>query len=77
MSNIITSCQIAVSTPFTFVSPGYQSACNNIYVNRSTTDAFVQNARQNNTNYIKFKTDLERMQYLMGQFNQKPSCQRS
>jgi hypothetical protein len=76
MSEIITNCQTVVSTPFVFVSPGYQSACNNIYVNRSTTDSFVQRTNQNNTNYIKFKTDLERMQYLMGQFNQQPSCQR-
>lgn len=76
MSEIITNCQTVVSTPFVFVSPQYQTACNNIYVNRSTTDSFVQRANQNNTNYIKFKTDLERMQYLMGQFNQRPSCQR-
>ena len=76
MSNIITSCQAVVSTPFVFVSPNYQQACNMIYVNRSTTDSYVQSTKQNNTNYIKFKTDLERMQFLMGQYGYAPKCQR-
>ena len=48
-----------------------------IYVNLSTTDAYVQANTKGNTNYIKFKTDLERMQYLLGSYNQRPSCQRS
>jgi hypothetical protein len=70
------NCQGVVSTIFVFESPEYQTACNNIYVNRSTTDAYVQTKTSGNTNYIKFKTDLERMQYLMGQFNQRPACNR-
>ena len=69
-------CQVQVSTTFIFESPQYQNACNMIYVNRSTTDAYVQANTQGNTNYIKFKTDLERMQYLLGSFNQRPTCQR-
>jgi hypothetical protein len=62
-------CQTAVSTIFTFDSPAFQNACNNIYTSVSTIDAAP---RKNNTNYIKFKTDFERMQYKIGQFNQAP-----
>lgn len=69
-------CQVQVSTVFVFESPQYQNACNMIYVNVSTADAYVQANTKGNTNYIKFKTDLERMQYLLGSFNQRPSCQR-
>jgi hypothetical protein len=76
MSENTRTCQSVQSTIFLYDSPEYQRACNNIYVNRSTTDAYVQQKTSGNTNYIKFKTDLERMQYLLGQFNQQPSCQR-
>jgi hypothetical protein len=70
----ITSCQTAVSTIFVFESPAYQNACNTVYLNVSTT---FGNTRQNsfgNTNYIKFKTDLERMQYILGQAARQPGC---
>ena len=69
-------CQGVTSTIFVFESPHYQQACNMIYVNCSTTDAYYQTKAKGNTNYVKFKTDLERMQYLMGQFNQRPACNR-
>jgi len=68
----ITSCQTPVSTIFVFESPGYQQACNMIYANVSTTDSLTTvNAvkgvnSQGNTNYIRFKSDLERMQYILG-----------
>ena len=67
-------CEVAVSSIFVFESPAYQRACNTIYVNRSTTDSYYQTKAKGNTNYVKFKTDLERMQYLLGQFNQRPAC---
>ena len=55
-------CQVATSTILVIESPKYKNACNTIYVNRSTTDAYVQANTQGNTNYIKFKNDLERIQ---------------
>ena len=70
MSQNTRDCITQVSTIFTFDSPAYQTACNSIYVNCSTTDS---TRPKNNTNYIKFKTDLERLQSLMGKFNVNPS----
>ena len=70
MSQNTRDCIIPTSTIFTFDSPAYQTACNSVYVNCSTTDS---KRKPNNTNYIKFKTDLERLQYLMGKFNVNPS----
>lgn len=64
------SCQGVVSTIFRFESPAFQNSCNNIYTSISTIDAAP---RKNNTNYIKFKTDFERMQYKIGQFSQSPN----
>jgi hypothetical protein len=70
------NCQTTVSTIFTFESPEYQRACNSIYVNISTVNGATNNNANGNGNYIKFKTDLERMQYLMGQYGYAPKCQR-
>ena len=66
------SCQVKVSTIFTFESPAYQTACNNIYINVSTMDNTRLTTNKNNTNFIKFGSDLERMQYLLGAYSQKP-----
>lgn len=59
-------CVTEVSTIFTFESPAYQNACNTIYINISTATASNNNNRSGNTNYVKFKSDYERMQYLIG-----------
>ena len=82
MSNTITCCQTPVSTIFVFESPGYQRACNNVYAYVSTMDSVTNiNGKgvnsQGNTNYIRFKSDLERMQYLLGLYGVGPKCQRS
>jgi len=76
MSYSLTSCQGVVSTPFIFASPQYQQACNMIYANVSTVNGSNPNPT-GNTNYIKFKSDLERMQYILGQYGYAPKCQRS
>jgi hypothetical protein len=68
----IVSCQTPVSTIFVFESPGYQRACNTVYAYVSTMDSQTTvNAvkgvnSSGNTNYIRFKSDLERMQYILG-----------
>jgi hypothetical protein len=56
-----------VSTLFTYSSKDVQNAANSVYVHKSTTDAFY--AAQNPTAPKKytFKTDKERMQYIIGQ----------
>lgn len=70
-------CQTAVSTIFTFESPEFQKACNMVYVNVSTFSGATNNNKAGNTNYIKFKSDYERMQYILGQYGYAPKCQRS
>jgi len=70
----ITSCQTAVSTIFVFESPAYQNACNTVYLNVSTKFGQDNKNSFGNTNYIKFKTDLERMQYILGQAARQPGC---
>ena len=76
MQNNTGTCQTVVSTIFTFESPEYQKACNMIYVGVSTVNGANNNNASGNGNYIKFKTDLERMQYLLGQYGYAPKCQR-
>lgn len=68
-------CQTTVSTIFTFESPEFQRACNMVYVNVSTVSGSTPNSN-GNTNYIKFKSDFERMQYILGQYGYAPTCQR-
>jgi hypothetical protein len=74
MSNTLTSCQTPVSTIFIFESPAYQNACNTVYIGVSTTNGLNKNNSSGNTNYIKFKSDLERMQYILGQYARGPGC---
>lgn len=59
-------CLTKVSTIFTFESPAFQNAANTVYLNVSTVNATNNNNASGNTNYIRFKSDYERMQYLMG-----------
>ena len=74
MSQNTRDCITAVSTIFVFDSPQYQRGCNTVYINISTTDGLSHQNAIGNTNFIKFKTDLDRMKYLLGKYNQKPSC---
>ena len=71
-----TDCKVAVSSIFIFESPEVQRGCNMIYANVSTNDSLTNNNSKGNTNYIRFKTDLERMQYILGQYGINPRCQR-
>ena len=59
-------CATQVSTIFTFESPAFQNAANMVYVGVSTINGKNSNNAAVNTNYIKFKSDFERMQYLLG-----------
>jgi len=70
-------CQAAVSTIFNYKSPEFQKGCNSIYYNVSTVNGQTNNNASGNTNYIKFKSDYERMQYILGQYGYAPKCQNS
>jgi hypothetical protein len=66
------SCKVKVSTPFVFESVAYQNAANNVY-EYVTAYNTANNATVTGSNY-KFKSDYERMQYLLGQKNRSPGC---
>jgi hypothetical protein len=57
---------MTLSTIFTFDSPAVQNAANTVYFNVSTVNGLTSNNAVGNGNYIKFKSDYERMQYLLG-----------
>ena len=59
---------MTLSTIFTFDSPAVQNAANMVYVSVSTINGSNNNNAAGNGNYIKFKSDYERMQYLLGLF---------
>jgi malate/lactate dehydrogenase len=53
-----------VSTLFVYVSPTVQNAANNVYEQKTAADAAY--AAANSSVVYRFKTDAERMQYLIG-----------
>jgi len=61
-----------ISTLFVFQSVDYQNAANTVYVQKSTVDA--QNKAANNNRVYTFKTDYERMQYIIGQQGKYPKA---
>lgn len=59
------TCKVKVSTPFVFETVAYQNAANQVYQyveNVNTANNAAVTGRQ-----YQFKSDYERMQYLMGQ----------
>lgn len=66
MSEVNSICQTKVSTIFQFESPTYQLAANMTYVYKSTIDNLPANVASGKK--YQFKSDLERLQYLMGLF---------
>ena len=63
-----------ISTVFTYNTVAIQTAANSVYVQKSTIDA--ANAAANPTAPAKyvFKTDRERMQYIIGRQGSVPRC---
>lgn len=61
-------CIVDVSEAFVFESPAFQNSCNMIYEYKKQKD-IVNNAATTGNTY-KFKTDFERMQYLLGLYGQ-------
>ena len=75
MSTPLQNCPCAVSTIFVFQSPTFQNAANTVYEYKLAVDT-LNNATATGKTY-KFKSDFERMQYLLGSYNRKASCQNS
>jgi hypothetical protein len=63
-----TNCPCAVSTIFIFQSPAVQTAAESVYIQKQNYDA-AQSTMGSKAKY-QFKTDFERMQYLIGQYGQ-------
>lgn len=74
MSNTwpINICKFPVSTPFVFETVAYQNGANQVYEYVQAYNT-ANNASVTGSNY-KFKSDYERMQYLLGQKARKPGC---
>jgi hypothetical protein len=66
MPEVTTICQTRVSTIFQFESPAFQLAANMTYVYKSTIDNAPANVATGKK--YQFKSDFERLQYLMGLF---------
>jgi len=62
-------CKVRVSTIFVFDNPGVQNAANTVYEQKKAYDLAKNAAVTGNT--YKFKSDFERMQYLLGQRNRQ------
>jgi hypothetical protein len=66
------SCKVKVSTPFVFDNVAYQNAANNVYEYVKAYNT-ANNATTTGNTY-KFKSDYERMQYMLGQKNRGTGC---
>ncbi len=61
-----------VSTAFVFQTSDFQNAANSVYVHKSTVDASY--AASNSNKKYTFKSDRERMQYIIGRQATQPRC---
>ena len=69
MSDNTRICQCAISTIFVFESPDVQNAANTVYVQKQRSDAAATAAAAGSgkpPTLYQFKSDQERMQYLLG-----------
>ena len=59
-------CIVDLSENFIFETPSFQTSCNTVYEYKKAVDTRANATVTGNT--YKFKTDFERMQYLIGLF---------
>jgi hypothetical protein len=64
-------CQVRPSTVFVFDSPTFQAAATSVYAYKSTIDALPANEARGKK--YQFKSDYERLQYLMGLYATTPA----
>ena len=62
------TCIVDVSEVFIFANPVFQNSCNTIYQFKKSYDIRKNAVVTGNT--YKFKSDFERMQYLLGLYGQ-------
>jgi len=55
-----------ISTAFVFETVAFQNAANGVYLQKSTADAFYSASNPVRPKTYVFKTDYERMQYIIG-----------
>jgi len=63
-----------ISTLFVYESVGVQNAANTIYVHKSTLDGLASAANPLTPKKYIFRTDYERMQYIIGRRGVVPKC---
>lgn len=63
-----------ISTVFTYQSAEIQNAANSVYVKKSTIDAQYLASNAVAPKKYRFKTDYERMQYLIGRQGSVPGA---
>jgi hypothetical protein len=63
-----------ISTTFVFESVQVQAAANSVYVQKSTVDGQYAQANPLAPKKYNFKTDYERMQYIIGQRGTVPGA---
>lgn len=67
-------CGGVVSTAFVFQSVAVQAAANSTYVLKSTIDGQYAASNPNAPRKYQFKSDAERMQYIIGRSATSPGC---
>jgi hypothetical protein len=63
-----------VSTTFVFQTVQNQNAANSVYVAKSTADAAYLSSNAQTPKKYTFKSDWERMQYILGRTGSAPGC---
>ena len=63
-----------VSTLFVYQSAGIQNAANSVYAQKSTVDGQYAAANPAAPKKYIFRTDYERMQYIVGKQGTVPKC---
>ena len=63
-----------ISTVFTYNTVAVQAAANSVYVQKSTVDGQYAAANPTKPSKYIFKTDRERMQYIIGRQGTESKC---
>ena len=63
-----------ISTVFTFQTVQIQAAANSVYVAKSTADGLYASSNATAPKKYNFKTDYERMQYIIGRQGTVPGA---
>ncbi len=71
MSENTRTCGQRASTIFVFESPTFQTAATSVYLYKSTIDSLPANVASGKK--VQFKSDFERLQYLMGLYARTPA----